>query len=272
MMLCSSSPAPLGCPTPLEVVKVGPRLTLKATSRLAANNNSYVYECIFDNVKVVVKTSPGQKNFKWQARVRDELTVLRSLATHNSQKSSLIPRVVEQVQQRAELWSLCTADVGIPIQSILPVTLKQAIFIIHEVLLALQLAATANLCHGDIHPGNIVILGPSKKHLKIMVVDWELAVPPQTVRTRFTGVPHFQPTSLLSAASSLESDQLGLKHTITHNDDIESCAYLLLFLLQSGLPWASCDSFEAIVKRRQEFESDEDAYTKLMQIAVCYVY
>jgi serine/threonine protein kinase len=266
MRLFNSSSINLGCHAPLQEIEVGPRTKIRVITRIAAGGNSQVYECTHHGASIAVKIAPGIPDYKWRARIREEYIALKLLAKQNAESDMGFPRLVQDLQHQAEFYSLCTTPVGHPLRTLLPIDLAFNIHLLREVFKVLKLAKHANLCHGDIHPSNIIVIG--KGH--VVLIDWELAVPPYTVRSRFTGMPHYQPTSLLTAACS-EHINSGLHYIVTHQHDIESCAYLFLYLrLDGNLPWAACTTLEDIIAARKNFHHKSPIYAALLRLSVCF--
>lgn len=72
-------------------------------------------------------------------------------------------------------------------------------------------------CHGDLHPGNIII-NASTNH--VTLIDWELAIGHNTVSRNVTGALAFASNRILGQLPGIT----GYKHLF--HDDLESLAYL----------------------------------------------
>jgi hypothetical protein len=230
--LFGASPAKLGNHTPpiLKTITLSEegaakpfRVSIK--SLLGHGTDSAVY---LTSNNIAIKTSTDQtKMFKWQTRVAQEIQIL---ATLKQAQCDNIPQIYTEYQQQVPHFSfLCTTPAGIPLHLVLPphpntTPLPIIRMVVDGVTQALAAALSLQICHNDIHCGNVVVVGKIKpseapdpsKH-QVCLVDWELAMKVGSLRTCFTGVTFFISNQILEHKEQAICGP---------NDDLESLVYL----------------------------------------------
>lgn len=260
--ICSATPRELGNlhqPVPLDVPlgHAGNTILRVSVERLLGEGSgSVVYEHINDKGEsVVIKTSTAHDDpfrlLKWQSQIASEIRILQAIRSEHTPKIHVLQEKVENNT------ALCTVPLGKPLQLFLDTikgdtkAIKRAL---DGVLAALEAAQKAEMCHNDIHTGNVIVVEKDQLHTtskdkskgkhrgrargrgkvsgpkevevavfggqhKTILIDWGLATKAKTVRTWFTGVALFLSSKIIA------SNQCGGPCEIDYVDDLESVAY-----------------------------------------------
>jgi hypothetical protein len=221
---------------------------------VGSGTNTVVYAAEKETTAVKISTEPDN-TFKWQTRVAKEVSILQILEPEQCRN---IPQIRYSLQdQVTNHCALCITPVGVPLRTSNNPTQQLTVIrmVVDGVTSALAAAQKHNLCHNDIHPGNIVVAGallscpsaqdlnPQKHH--ICLVDWELAMLAGSTRNRFTGIAFYISDQILSNRNNA---------TCSYKDDFESLIYLCVYLLEAGaLPWAEAKNLQELIAARKKY-------------------
>ncbi len=108
----------------------------------------------------------------------------------------------------------------------------------------MKIAHTAKVTHNDIRPSNIIVNNDASQ---LHIIDWGLA---QTIPSTACNV-----FGTLAYASS----DLLLRNYVTPSErlDLESAAYVFLFLKKGNLPWHKAQAPKAVLDARAKISDPE---------------
>ena len=187
-----------------------------------------MYAAEFRKHKIAIKTYIDQDRLKTGARVRREVKILNSLA-NSPYIQQLHPMLNPDGAQ-----TICTYFAG---QHLFAARVSGTVAeqYLLQICTAMATAQEKKWCHGDMHPGNIVVkeyVPPSSPRFLVFpfiqltesrgvisVVDWEAALQDGRFIRGLTGLPAFASTSILNASLMAED------YLFSWYDDLESIAY-----------------------------------------------
>ena len=125
--------------------------------------------------------------------------------------------------------------------------------ILDQTIARLEYIHSKHLLHRDIKPENF-LLGLNKKSNKIFAIDFGLAKRFEDPKT-LDHIPYREGKSLVGTAryASLNT-HLGIEQS--RRDDLEACAYMILYFLKGNLPWQGLrvidknEKYQKIVERK----------------------
>ncbi|KAF9222734.1 kinase-like protein, partial [Gyrodon lividus] len=102
----------------------------------------------------------------------------------------------------------------------------------------LEFVHACNFVHHDILPSNLLI-GTGMKHNPVYLIDFGLACAYQSHKTH-CHIPHKEQVPFVGTPRFASIDShLSIKYSC--RDDLESLAYVLIYLLRNSLPWDACE-------------------------------
>ena len=126
----------------------------------------------------------------------------------------------------------------------------------HVQLHCLRFIHSHNLIHCDLKPSNIV-MGVGIQADVVHLIDFGLSKEFRDAKTHrhIPMIPHTKPYSLVGTAifASINS-HMGLE--LGRKDDLESLAYVLIYLLHGALPWQGFSSLEILETKKRISPSD----------------
>lgn len=145
------------------------------------------------------------------ARFASEVAILKMLATTNNHHIQHLHAAV------AGIASLAVVSVyaGLPLTMLGTNSEYLADYII-QTCEGLAAAQKIDMCHGDLHPGNLVV---REDNNYLTIVDWELAVKHNGECRNVTGALAFASNRILTHLPAINS------YKYLFHDDLESLAY-----------------------------------------------
>ncbi|KAG1806189.1 kinase-like domain-containing protein, partial [Suillus subaureus] len=125
------------------------------------------------------------------------------------------------------------------------------VFIAHQLVCCLQYIHSKYFIHCDLKPDNILI-GTGKDTHKIYLVDFGISKQYRYLRTHLHIA--FEQTTSLTGTPAFMSINSHAGMELGRRDDIESLAYLLIYLFRGSLPWLHCSgiSDEQVVEMKYD--------------------
>ncbi|KAG1828285.1 CK1/CK1/CK1-D protein kinase [Suillus variegatus] len=125
------------------------------------------------------------------------------------------------------------------------------VFIAHQLVCRLQYIHSKHFIHRDLKPDNILI-GTGKDAHKIYLVDFGISKQYRYPRTHLHIA--FEQTTSLTGTPAFTSINSHAGMELGRRDDIESLAYLLIYLFRGSLPWLHCSgiSDEQVVEMKYD--------------------
>ncbi|KAG2045706.1 kinase-like protein, partial [Suillus hirtellus] len=125
------------------------------------------------------------------------------------------------------------------------------VFIAHQLVCCLQCIHSKHCIHHHLKPDNI-LGGTSKDVYKIYLVDFSISKQYRYLRTYLHIA--FEQTTFLTGTPAFTSINIHTGMELGCHDDIESFAYLLIYLFHKSLPWLYCSSIsdEQVVEMKYD--------------------
>lgn len=127
----------------------------------------------------------------------------------------------------------------------------------HDQLHRLRFIHSRNLIHCDLKPSNIVI-GVGIQADMVHLIDFGLSKEFRDAKTHrhFPMIPHTKPYGLIGTAvfASINS-HMGFE--LGRKDDLESLAYVLIYLLHGALPWQGLSSSLEILETKRRISASD---------------
>lgn len=123
-------------------------------------------------------------------------------------------------------------------------SLKTVLMLADQMISSVEFAHKKGLIHRDIKPDNFVI-GNYGKENQIYLIDFGLSKPyilPDGNHIRFTDHKPLTGTARYASISTLSGNEQ------SRRDDMESLAYIWIYLLKGGLPWINLNAPTAKIK------------------------
>ncbi|KAF4524239.1 hypothetical protein B566_EDAN012177 [Ephemera danica] len=116
-------------------------------------------------------------------------------------------------------------------------SIKTTLLLADQIISLIEYVHFKGVIHRDIKPENFV-MGPENTPLenRLYIIDFGLAKPYRDMSTKVHITPENQTVGLVGTARYASVNALQGK-TQSRRDDLEACAYMLLYFLRGELPW-----------------------------------